>query len=263
MSKARFFRDRPEAQGVFLAVLRETRTVTAAALAAGIGDGAAQRLRVTDPAFARGWAAALADGDGGRAVRSKITSSQRETFVAALAHGKGIARAAALAKVTADAAFSLRRRDASFARRWAEARTVALELAEDELLRRALDGFVRVETRDGIERRVVTQEWRPLLALLARRLPGDTGGRYKTIELTPEVVAQARAKVTRMLTLRGGHAWSDAETVPATLAAPGTQAHPGDATAIDPAAPDTPQIDDSGADGAAVRDFAALRDDAA
>ncbi len=250
-------RDRPDAQGVFLAVLRETRTLRAAARAAGIGEDAARRLRAADPGFARQCIAALTDGDGGPAVRTKITSAQRDSFVAALAAGHGVARAAGIARIAVVTAYELRRRDAAFARRWAEARTIALELAEDELLRRALDGFVRIETKDGVERRIVMQEWRPLLALLARRAPVEGRARYKTIELTPEVVATAKARVTRMLTLRGGHRWAEADAAPNDR--PDTK---------NPASPDGArtdmviELDDTGRDRAALPDFASLRDGA-
>ncbi len=211
-------RDDLELQARFLAALGDTRLFATAARAVGTTVKQVSRLRASDPHFAARCRVALGDPDGGPGARTVLTSVQRETFLAELAQGRGAARAAATARTSYGTVSRLRLKSPAFARRMAEARAMAREFAEDELLCRALDGFVRVDTKGGVERRIVTQEWRPLLAFVLGRPAGaaEGGGRYKLVELTPAAVAAAKAKVTRMLTLRGGHAWADAE-----LAEPG------------------------------------------
>ncbi len=199
---------RPGLRERFLAELRRTRNVNASARAVGVSMSTPFRWRARDPLFARDCAEAMARGPVRRTRRLKMTADQRRVFLDALGNGTSARAAARMVGVPSATLRDYRNRDAEFASAWALARATARELAEDELMYRALYGFERVTIEDGVERRVVTQEWRPLLKLVQgfdreRARTGSGSGRYRTIELTPEAVAAARAKVTRLLILRG------------------------------------------------------------
>jgi hypothetical protein len=80
------------------------------------------------------------------------TSDKRENFLNTLRACLNVRRAAAAVGLTDSAAYQLRRRDAEFAQKWAEALDEGYQNLELELIRQSTEGSERTElVQDGLD----------------------------------------------------------------------------------------------------------------
>lgn len=118
-------------------------------------------------------------------AKSSVTAKQRETFLEGLAAGWSVTKAAALAGTDRRRMYEQRDQDEAFAAAWAEAVELGTQMLEDELRRRALDGFEE-ETFDGkgvLVRRVVRLSPQDLITALKARRP-EVYRENQRVELT-------------------------------------------------------------------------------
>ena len=104
----------------------------------------------------------------------RISAADREMFLAALAEVFSVTHAAALTGRHRRRFYDLRDSDSAFAEAWDEAVAAGTSLLEDELRRRALDGWDE-DTFDGdgkLMRRVHRFSPNDLLTMLKKRDPG-------------------------------------------------------------------------------------------
>ena len=211
MAKARAFDD--DRRDRFLAMLRDGATVVRAAAAVGITVRAVYWCRERDPAFAQAWAAARRPGD--RPWQLRFRSHQRRAFLDTLAETGEVGRAAAAAGVCRRTVYWHRQRDTDLGADWAMARNMALDRLEDRLFDGAFNGFRSEETVGTVTKVRVIQRPDMMFRLLGTRSAAARSG-IRTIELTPELVAAARAKLERQLALVAREAAAEARA--ATLA---------------------------------------------
>lgn len=79
----------------------------------------------------------------GKARTDRTLTHARDTFIAVLAQGGSITRAAGAAGIARSTAYEWRDADTAFAKLWDEALDAGIDLLEDEARRRAVDGVER------------------------------------------------------------------------------------------------------------------------
>lgn len=213
----------PVRAAAYFAALTETRSMVAAARAAGIHHATAVAFRRRNRDFAARINALLGRPvDYDRRLKH-IGVTSRHVFLDKLAESGCAKTAADAAGVPPSTVYTLRNRDMAFAAAWAEARDEATDRAFGRLLHQAIHGFVNVDVVGGVEKRSVRHEAGTVLKLLDRydakrsRQPGT--GRF--VELTPERVAAARTSILRRLN-DGGSLITMAEAVRAAGLLPAT-----------------------------------------
>lgn len=187
----------PEVRATFLRTLTKTGFISRAAAAVGISQSAVHQYRARHADFAaacKAAAAAPADKPG----YARWTAAMEAVFLEALAETGSAIAAAARAGTTQSNAYRRRRREASFAAGWADAKAEASERLEDGLFEGALGGFVTVTERGGKVTTTRTQRPDAMFKMLDRRRvePFDGG---RTISLTAEHIAIARRKYERAI----------------------------------------------------------------
>jgi hypothetical protein len=107
--------------------------------------------------------------------RRKIAQADRVRFLEAVAHGWTVTHAAERAGFSRQEFYKLRERDEAFAAAWAEARQQGCDVIEDEMRRRAVDGYDEDTTwPEGELIRRAHRYDRALLQTLAKGLmPGE------------------------------------------------------------------------------------------
>lgn len=190
----------PQVRADFLDALADCGTISAAAARVGVPLTMVAARRKADAEFA---AAVTARHHRPGQKRPPMTRAEgrqaRARFLAVLGETGQVQRALVASGLPFPTAYAARQRDAVFAAEWASARNRALDRVEDRLFDGALNGFRRSETFQGKTRVTVSQSPATMFKLLGRR--SREGGRYKTIELTPELVADAHDRVRRYIRL--------------------------------------------------------------
>lgn len=168
-----------EQQETFLAALKETRNVSAAARASGWDRRTAYRTRLGSPAFAAAWDAAL----GRRPKRSRSrqrrrwTEATKELFLEALTETANVRAALRQVGLSSTGAYRLRRRDEVFAQDWADAFEAALDDLESVAVERAKHGGETVVMKNGQEvQRTRAPSDGLLMFILKRHRPARWGG---------------------------------------------------------------------------------------
>lgn len=189
----------------FIDALIALRSVKLAYIRCGINVKSLYLARRTFPDFADAWVAAR-DGVVGNRLRvnRSLSAPVRARFLAAIASGVAISRAARQANIANRTFYYVRSRDAGFAAAWHQARAVATEELESVLIERVIHGVEKTVLVDGVAHKIRYFDMAAGIKLLERRAaaePGHRRGRF--IELTPEAVALARRKVVALLTEQG------------------------------------------------------------
>lgn len=185
----------------FVAAFADTLGVAGAAAATELTIGHARYYFQSRPTFAAECrAAARAAGRPALRNRQRVSPALRATFLTALAEVGSVAAACRDSGIKPQSAYHIRRTDADFAADWADAREQARERIEDKLFEAALGAFEQTTEKDGVVTTRRSQNAAAMFKLLAlRRTPSATGGRV--IELTPALIASARAKYEAALRL--------------------------------------------------------------
>lgn len=189
-----------DVRAAYLKVYRDTGFHSHACRAVGVGCTTAAHYRSDHPEFAASCAAI----DRRRttplvyARRRRPTAAARVVFLTTLAAGGNVDAAAVRAGITTGHVYTMRSHSADFAADWAAARNRALDRVEDVLFDGVLNGFTRTETVGEVVKIVVVQRPDVMLRLLGTRRNADRPG-LRTLELTPELLASARAKLERQL----------------------------------------------------------------
>lgn len=103
----------------------------------------------------------------------RMTAKRRETFLKCLNEGWTVSHAAQMAGMPRDRFYELRKADEGFAGEWTAALERGSEAIEDEITRRAKDGWWEEEL-DGegnVKRRIQRYSPALLIALAKRRIP--------------------------------------------------------------------------------------------
>lgn len=187
---------RPEVRKRLLRTLAATGNMTRAAKAAGVTLNAVNYQRTVDKGFDARVRAATATATGGGPVRTYRTWDEAtcKAFLVELAEHGSVARAATVVGGSQAGVYDVRNRDSEFAYAWSQAKLQAQDRIEDALFDGALNGYVEIRTAvDGATTTVHRQRPDIMLKLVARRDAGRT--RFKTIELSPQVLESARRKL--------------------------------------------------------------------
>ena len=182
-------------RATYLEAYRATGYHSRAAEAAGVEIRYAYRFRASDAEFR-----AACEGLDRERMKSPATPPTRwsmalqQAFLVAFAANGSVRAAAISAGITIGQVYKRRAHDADFAANWAAARNQALDRIEDALFESALSGFIRTETVGGVVKTVVAQRPDAMFRLLASRRAADRPG-VRTIEVTPALLAAARAKL--------------------------------------------------------------------
>ncbi|QXQ05515.1 hypothetical protein KX816_14920 [Sphingosinicellaceae bacterium] len=223
-------------QAAYLRAYRATGFHTLAAVAVAVTPAAAACHRRIDPALRSACAAIdqARDAPVPRAPFRRWTAARSVVFLAALAANGSVQAAADHAGLTVPNVYKRRVENADFAADWAMARNRALDRVEDMLFTGIFNGFKRTETVGDVVKTVIVQRPDAMFRLLGTRRNADRPG-VRTLELTPALLASARAKLERQLRLAAASGNADAAIAALPLAAlPAPAGSPGTALALVP-----------------------------
>lgn len=79
-----------------------------------------------------------------------ITTAKKRKFLAAIAQGATVLKATKAAKTSRQCAYVWRDNDPAFAASWAEAKQCGIDVLEDEVHRRAVDGILEDVYHNGV-----------------------------------------------------------------------------------------------------------------
>jgi hypothetical protein len=223
MTRRASIMDDPARRAAYLDALTATLSHGQACKVIGVPDGTLYAYKRRNPDFDAAARAILSTAPTYRGPRENLTQARRNAFLEHLAETGCATTAGRASGVPRISAYKLKLRDRHFAAAWAEARDEAHDVSYGHLLEQSINGFIKTETVNGVEKRTVTHEARTVLMLLdrhaARRGSSETGGRF--IELTPERIAKARTTLVRRLT-NGGSLTTMAEAIAIAAATPAT-----------------------------------------
>ena len=190
----------PEVRAAYLVAYRAVGYHSQASRSVGVTDSAARGYRATHPDFKAACAAIDRErlAPLPRVQRRRPSAAMCAEFFTTLADRGSVEAAADRAGLSVPQVYKLRAHRADFATEWAVARNRALDRVEDRLFDGVLNGFTRTETVGEVVRTIVTQRPEIMFRLLETRRNAARPG-VRTIDLTPELLASARAKIERQL----------------------------------------------------------------